>query len=444
MATLIRMPKLGLTMNEGLVSSWRKYEGDDVSKGEIILDVATDKLTFEVESPLDGVLLKIIVQEGQSVPVGEILAAVGTPGEDLSDILAADEIHEISGREKQIPVKSDPLSVESSRLLIKASPRAKKTARDNGLDINLVHGTGPEGRIIQKDVMTFLEKTRRPAAKSSPLASKVAAELGIDLAGIPAKGRIMKEDVLAAAEAARGKIGEISAGAEPEKDKNIPVTQMRKVIGERMFNSSSTIPSVTYNMEIDFTELVRFRNKIKGEMKTGGAKISFNDILIKMCALVLCEQPMCNASLEGDHFVLHGDANIGLAVAVEGGLVVPNIKAAQSKTIGEIASETDALVDKARNNTLTIDEITGGTFTITNLGMFGIHSFNPIINPPEACILAVNAIVKRPVMEKDEVVARSVCMLCLTADHRIVDGADAAGFLVRLKELIENPYLMLL
>lgn len=453
MATSIKMPKLGLTMNEGLVSSWRKSEGDTVAKGEILLDVATDKLTFEVECPEDGVLLKIIVPEGQSVPVGELLGVIGFPGEDISSVPVNDrktaKVHE-DIETGPSSATTGPVAAEKPRAFVKASPRAKKTARDNGLDISEVRGTGPDGRIIQKDVLAFLEGSKHRIPKSSPLASIMAKELGVDLSAVSVKGRIMKGDVLAAAETAVGtepqamkeKICKASVGGETGKDRNIPLTQMRKVIGERMFRSSATIPSVTYNIEVDFTELVLFRDRIKDKMKAEGTRISFNDILMKMCAVVLEEQPMCNATIDGDHFILHGDVNIGLAVAVEGGLVVPNVKVVQSKTLREIAVETDSLVEAARTNGLTMDDITGGTFTITNLGMFGIHSFNPIINPPEACILAVNAIVKRPVVVDDEIVTRSICMLCLTADHRIVDGADASRFLARLKEIIENPYLM--
>jgi len=212
-----------------------------------------------------------------------------------------------------------------------------------------------------------------------------------------------------------------------------------------MTHSASTIPSVVFNIEVDFSEFISFRSKIKKEVSDRGAKVSFNDMLMKVCAKALMENPMANASYDQgtQEYILRDEVNIGLAVAVPGGLLVPNVKSVQSKSIYEIASVTDALVDKARNNKLGMDDMLGGTFTISNLGMFGMHDFTPIINPPEACILAVNAIVEKPVAVNGAVEIRPISMIGLTADHRILDGADAAKFLARIKELIENPYLLM-
>lgn len=460
MAEIIKMPKLGLTMTEGMVSSWRKAEGDRVSKGEVIADVSTDKLAFEVESPIDGVLLKIIVQEGQMVKVGEPIGVVGEPGENVSLESLETSTAEVqeAGENDKTPSDSPVESVGSDsarpKSLIKASPKAKRLAREKGLDITKIKGTGPEGRIIAKDVLAFWQENKeRKPSKVSPVASKMAKELGIDLSSIDAeKGRIMKADVLRALEAPVGKDvaeretvkPEVEASTKQGKSERIPLTQMRKVIGERMLLSTSTMPSVTYNIEVDFREFLDFRNKLKNKMEAKGIRISINDILIKVCAIALKEYPMCNSSMEGDHILLHEDVNIGLAVAVDGGLVVPNVKAVQKKTLYEIAVEANRLIEAARKGTLSVDDITGGTFTITNLGMFGMHSFTPIINPPEACILGVNAIVERPVVLNGAIITRPMSMLCLTADHRIIDGADAAKFLLRIKELIEEPYLMLI
>ncbi|MDK2783274.1 MAG: hypothetical protein PWQ32_863 [Thermococcaceae archaeon] len=458
MAEIIKMPKLGLTMTEGMVASWRKSEGDTVSKGEIIADISTDKLTFELESPVDGVLLKIIVQEGQVVAVGEPIGIVGEPGENVSlgtsDSSTSDDQDAPKNDKATSNSQKETAGVApaSPRGLIKASPKAKRLIREMGLDITKIKGTGPEGRIIAKDVLAFAKESKK-TLKASPVASKMAEEFGVDMSSIDAeKGRIMKEDILRALKTLVDKDvseketvkPEVGFSVKQEKSKRLPLTQMRKVIGERMLLSTSTMPAVTYNMEVNFKEFLDFRNKLKAKMEPKGVRISINDILMKICSIALKEYPMCNSSMEGDHILLHEDVNIGLAVAVDGGLVVPNVKAVQDKTIYEIAVETKRLVEAARKGNLSVDDMTGGTFTITNLGMFGMHSFTPIINPPEACILGVNAIVERPVVLNGTITTRPMSMLCLTADHRIIDGADAAKFLSRIKEMIEEPYLMLI
>lgn len=418
MAALVTMPKLGLTMNSGSVSEWKKKEGDAVNKGEILFIAATDKLTFDVESPEEGFLLAILVNINEEVSVGSPLAVIGEKGEDYSSLIGV----------------SPELT---SRGFIKASPLAKKTARDLGVDISQIHGSGPEGRIVKKDVVAFAESpSAYEKVKASPVAERMAAELGVDLAAIEKQGRIMKEDVMTAVSSLPSRI--------LAEDRCIPLSNMRKVIGERMLLSTTSIPAVSYNMEVDFTFLIAFRKSVKEAVSKQGVKISYNHIFMKICAQVLMEYPMANASLEGQEVILHGNANIGLAVALEGGLVVPNVKAVQTKSLSQLAVETEDLVARARANQLELEEIQGGTFTITNMGMFGLHSFTPIVNPPEACILAINAIVDRPVVIDGELKVRPMAMLSLSADHRLLDGADAAKFLARIKELAENPYLLLL
>lgn len=498
MATLVTMPKLGLTMTEGTVSSWSRNKGDEIKKGEIILVVATDKLTYEVEAPADGILLDIYVAEGGSAPVGENIAVIGEAGEkiEVSPVSGAEEVAEVEESVEAVedepvssvpeaaetvpassgPVKASPLARKWARIFsmdlsgvrgtgpegrvvkedvmkmavkFKASPLARKMARDLGIDITEVPGSGPFGRTVKKDVLSYSEEMKGRAAKASPVASRMAEDLGVDLASLGKDGRIMKEDVMKAA--GMGAVAEKAAKPEVavseilSGEKRVPLTPMRKVIAERMFQSASTIPSVVFNMEVDFSQFMDFRNKIKKEVSDKGAKVSFNDLLMKACAKALMEHPMANASYDegAAEYVLHDFVNIGLAVAVEGGLLVPNVKSVQSKSIFEIASETDTLVDKARNNRLSMDDMQGGTFTISNLGMFGMQNFTPIINPPEACILAVNAIVEKPVVIDGAIEIRPMSVIGLTADHRILDGADAAKFLARIKELIENPYLLM-
>ncbi len=438
MATPVTMPKLGLTMNSGTISRWNRQEGEPIGKGELLMTVATDKLTFEVESPAEGTVLKIVVPEGRDVPVGEILAYIGQPGESIDDTIAAGADPRKKKIEQGPEDRKPAVSVEkiSGPSGLRATPLARKMARESGIDISQVPGSGPGGRIVRKDVDAFVVSPSRGKTKASPTAEKMAADLGVDITGLETQGRVMKADVATAASQAKP-----FPGAE---DVRIPLTRMRKIIAERMSLSRATIPSVTFNMEADFTALMEFREKIKAEGAKKGVKISYNHILMKICASAVKEVPLANASFDGDAIVLHGNVNMGIAVSVDGGLLVPNVKAVQAKTLLEVALETEHLVEQARSGKLGLEDMQGGTFTLTNLGMFGMHSFSPIVNPPEACILGVNAIVEKPAVVNGSVVIRPMSVLSLVADHRILDGAEAARFLARIREMVENPWLLLL
>lgn len=308
-------------------------------------------------------------------------------------------------------------------------------AREKGMDLSAIQGTGPRGWVVSRDV---LDAEERGTAKASPVASRMAREAGLDLASLGASGRLMKADVVAS-------IASMGLG---ENDRVIPATQMRRIIGERMLESVNTIPAVNYFVDVDMSELEALRKRLNDRMK-GGVRISVNDILMKLCAKLLAETPMANASVQVEEgritgFVLHGSVNIGLAIALPGGLIVPNIKEVQNKGLKEIAETRVDLVERARCGALTPDDTMGGTFTLSNLGMSGIDNFTPIINPPEAAILGVGSTRKKPVVVEGEVVVRPIASFCLSADHRLLDGADAAALLAKLKELIENPELFLL
>ncbi|NCC96703.1 MAG: 2-oxo acid dehydrogenase subunit E2 [Synergistales bacterium] len=428
MSTTLTMPKLGLTMTEGTVSKWLKKEGDAVTSGEALFVVSTDKITYEVTAEREGLLLKVYVEENGSVPVGAPVAVIGDQGE------AVEDSHPVSG-DAPVPVeesKEKPREVERPATVVssgkvKATPKARKTAKEKGIDLRTVVGSGPDGRIKNKDVLAA-------GPKASPVAAKMAKDLGVDLGSIDRDGRIMKSDVLSA------------AAGRAQEDSEVPMTAMRRIIAQRMLESTQTIPTVTYEMDLDCTAMIALREKAKPSAAKAGAKITYNDIIMMACAKVLVEQPMCNSSvdMEGQRYILHSSVNIGLAVAVEGGLLVPNVKDVQDKSLLEVAASTDELVQRSRENRLLPQDMEGGTFTISNLGMFGMRSFTPIVNPPESCILAVNAMEDRAVVVDGQVVVRTMTTLCLTADHRSVDGADAAKFLARLKELLESPVLLLL
>lgn len=444
MAQIITMPKLGLTMTEGTISKWCKSEGEAVKIGDALFEVSTDKITNQVEAESEGVLRKILVPEGEAVPVTAPVAVLAAAGEDISGALkeaGANTADAPSEEKAEAPAAANAAAPAASSGSVIASPLAKKLARENNIDLSLLKGTGPEGRIVEKDIKIYMEE-RSKKVKATPAAGKMAADIGVDLNSIDKQGRIMKEDVLAAA---RPKAAP-QAQAVPllHEDTKVAPSTMRKVIAERMSASWSLSPRVTFNMEVDVTNMKGFRENLKEPAAAEGAKLTFNHILMKICAKALTEFPYINASFDGRDIILHKDVNIGMAVALDEGLLVPNVKAVQGKSLLQIAKETEKQVEAARKGALLPDDMTGGTFTITNLGMFGIESFSPIINQPELAILGVNAIIEKPVAVKGQVVIRPMMNLSLTADHRVIDGAMAAKFMARIRELIENPYLLLL
>jgi pyruvate dehydrogenase E2 component (dihydrolipoamide acetyltransferase) len=434
MAFAVTMPKLGLTMSAGTVAQWRKKEGDTVAKGEILFVVATDKLTFEVEVQEGGTLLQVLVPEGKEVAVGALLAYLGEKGELVGSVADSTPETVTEVLRDELP-NGAAKGVAPGATRVSASPLAKKVARETGVTLVGIKGTGPDGMVVRRDVELAHQSASR--VKTSPVAKRIAEDLGVDVASLARKDRIMKADVLEAAPLPR------EEPRLPGVTKRIPVSPMRRVIADRMSESSRSIPVVTYNMETDCTGITALRNALRDPFSKNGIRLSFTHILMKICAQVLAEMPMANASIDGNEFVLHDDVNIGIAVAVEGGLLVPNLKGVQTKTLSEIARDTEVLVEKARSGKLQMTDMQAGTFTITNLGMFGINDFTPIINPPEACIMAMNAIVDRPVVREGQIVVRPMTVIGITADHRIIDGVDAARFLSRVRELMENPYLLL-
>jgi len=418
MAEVIRMPRLSDTMEEGVIVGWLKKEGDAIEPGDLLAEVETDKATMELESYQEGTLLHIAVKEGP-VPVDSVIAVLGKEGEDYQSLLDEAKEEEASKEEESKEEaeaekedkedgdamdkakKTDATDQEStpSDGRVKASPLAKKMASDKGIDIKSISGTGDGGRIIKRDI----EK---------------AVESGVQRAAVAP-----------------------SIDIESRADQILPISQMRKVIAKRLGESKFTSPHFYITAEIDMDRAIDARESLNaGEEEE---RISFNDIIIKAVAMALRHHPFVNSSWEGDKIIQHGDINIGVAVAVDEGLLVPVIRQADYKSLSQIKSEIVELAGKARNKKLTPEEMQGNTFTISNLGMFGVDEFTAIINPPDACILAVGTINTKPVVRDGQIVIGNTMKITLSCDHRIVDGAVGAQFMKTLRSYLENPMKML-
>lgn len=433
MANILVMPKLGLTMSEGVISNWRKQEGDIIKKGEILFDVETDKLTNEYEAINEGVLRKILVSSG-TVPVLAPVAIIGDEDEDITELLSrtgAGEAEETDVKTDNNAKSSTVAAVTGGR--VKASPRAKKIAAELEVDINLIKGTGADGSITENDVKNYSEKEKENKKKVSPAALLAAENIGVDISKIEKDTRIMKDDVI------KFKLSEeLQRFADPQEFRK-PMSAMRRIIAKRMLESKQVSPTVTFNIKVDITAMKQFREEIKET-----AKISYNDILVKVLSRILLEFPLLNSSVEENDIIIRNYVNVGVAVALPEGLLVPVVKYANVKGLKEISEEIKTMAEKAKNNELSPDELTGGTFTISNLGMYGIESFAPIVNQPEVAILGVNSIREEAVVVNGELKIKPMMNLSLTADHRVVDGAVAAEFLAKLKDYIEKPGLLLL
>lgn len=436
MAKVVVMPKLGLTMTEGTVSSWLKKEGDAVKEGEPLFEVETDKLTNTIEASATGVLRKIIAGEGVTVPVLDKIAVIAAADEDISGLLAPGAAPAAAAPAASAAPAAAAAPARPAGERVVASPRAKKLAKEKGIDIALVTGTGPNGRVTEEDVENYKAAPAapaEPAVKASPLAAKVAADAGIDLADVPNHGRVLAQDILSYLENSREK------GAEAEREETVAMNGMRKAIAKNMLNSHMTSPTVTFNLGVDMTAMKDYREQLKGK----DIKVSYTDLLVKFVAKALTEYPLLNCSVADNKIIYKHYVNMGVAVALDNGLVVPNVPDADKKSLTQIHDEVKDLAEKARSGGLPMEALKGGTFTITNLGMYGIESFSPIINQPEVAILGVTTMEDKVVVRNGEMVIRPIMNLSLTADHRVVDGSVAAEFLQRVKTLLENPALML-
>lgn len=420
-------------MTEGLITKWLKNEGEAVLQGEPLFEMETDKLTITIDSTAAGTVLKLLRQESETVAITEPIAIIGTPGEDISGLLPqASETSPLTV-ELAPSLPSAPVAVQqAANPRVFATPRARMTARERGLAVEDVHGSGPDGLVIERDILAYAPP------KATPTAKKLAQINGVDLktlSGSGVNGRIMKQDVLHAAAAPASPMSQPDAGRETV----IPLSGMRRTIASNMSASLQTMAQANHRIRVDMRECVRLRQKLKED----GIKVTYTDILVLAVARALAQFPVMNSTMGDNCIITKHYVNMGIAVALDNGLIVPNLKDAHKLSLVQIHEQAAQLVQKAKAGTLSMDEYTGGTFTITNLGMYEIDEFTPIINPPEAGILGIGAIVDTPVAIEGRVEIRPVMTLSLTYDHRIVDGAPAAQFLQQIKRLLCNPYLLL-
>jgi len=427
-ANVIRMPKMSDTMEEGVISSWLKKVGDSVESGDILAEVETDKATMELEAYEDGTLLYTAVEEGSGVPVDGIIAIIGEEGADYEALLKAEKSGGKKEEKESQPKKesndkkddeqqksnattqsSSQTSASSDNGRIKASPLAKKIASDKGIDLSNVNGSGPDGRIVKKDVEDY-------TPSSQPQQSEKAS------ADQPAPINLPKV------------VGE-------ENSEKVELSQMRKAIARRLSESKFSAPHFYLTMEINMDKAIAARKSMN---EVAPVKISFNDMVVKAAAAALRKHPDINVSWKEDHIMKHDHIHVGVAVAIPEGLIVPVVKFADNKTLSHISAEVKELAQKAKDKKLQPEEFSGNTFTISNLGMFGIEEFTAIVNPPDACIMAVSGIKETVIVKDGEMKPGNVMKVTMSCDHRAVDGATGAQFLVTFKELLEDPVRILI
>lgn len=439
MATKIIMPKLGMAMAEGVVAKWNKRDGDQVKKDEEIAVIMSKKITYKLTASVAGIL-RILVREKETRPINTTLAFITAPGEAIPAVeqVAVSAAPSASAAAAAAPVPAAPAPTTVKPGFVPASPAARRLAKEKGIDLALIKGTGADGMVTESDVTRFIEESAKAAAPVEVLATsaarKLAGQRGLKLADIPGTGiggRITEEDILAFEARA-------IAPAAPTAARITPFVGMRQAIAEHMVESLHSMAQLTMMMEVDVTELVKLREQVKADFE-----VTYTDLLVKAVAKTLKRHPLLNATLIGEEIHQLESIHIGVAVALQEGLIVPVVRDADKRTVQEIAQQVRRLAQGARDNSLSVDEVTGSTFTITNLGNYGIDGFTPIINAPEAAILGVGRIAERVVVHEDQIARRKMMVLSLTIDHRLVDGAPGGEFLRVLAELLENPYRLL-
>lgn len=469
MAEIIIMPKLGFNMNEGKLVQWYKSEGEEITKGEPLFSVETDKTNMDIEATSDGVVKKLLIEEGDQIPVTLPIAVIGSADEDVSaavadakaqlaaggaDVSDVDEAAAVAEQaEAPAEAKTPAAAPKTADGVIKITPRARRVAAENDLAVEdlAIEGTGWQGGICEKDILEYLASNK---VKATPVAAAMAKAEGIDLADIKGSGvngKIMKEDVekviaaakkavAAAEDQAHAGAGEITPDGK-EIGEKVPYAGVRKVIGDRLAESKFTAPHLYFTQKVNMEDVLALRKKVN---EVQDKKTSVTDFIAKAVIMTLKKYPEMNSSLVGETIERYKSINLGIAVASPTGLIVPNIKNSQDMSVVEISKASTPLFDKARAGKLAVDEYAGGTFTISNLGMFGIENFTAIINPPEVGILSISSTKDEPfvVTKEDgskEIQIKPMMNIQLTVDHRIIDGLLAAQFVTNVKNLLENP-----
>lgn len=469
MAEIIIMPKLGFNMNEGKLVQWYKSEGEEITKGEPLFSVETDKTNMDIEATSDGVVKKLLIEEGDQIPVTLPIAVIGSADEDVSaavadakaqlaaggaDVSDVDEAAAVAEQaEAPAETKTPAAAPKTADGVIKITPRARRVAAENDLAVEdlTIEGTGWQGGICEKDILEYLASNK---VKATPVAAAMAKAEGIDLAdvrGTGVNGKVMKEDVekviaaakkavAAAEDQAHAGAGEITPDGK-EIGEKVPYAGVRKVIGDRLAESKFTAPHLYFTQKVNMEDVLALRKKVN---EVQDKKTSVTDFIAKAVIMTLKKYPEMNSSLVGETIERYKSINLGIAVASPTGLIVPNIKNSQDMSVVEISKASTPLFDKARAGKLAVDEYAGGTFTISNLGMFGIENFTAIINPPEVGILSISSTKDEPfvVTKEDgtkEIQIKPMMNIQLTVDHRIIDGLLAAQFVTNVKNLLENP-----
>jgi pyruvate dehydrogenase E2 component (dihydrolipoamide acetyltransferase) len=438
MATKVHMEALSPTMEEGQIVKWLKSEGDAVSNGDVLAEIETDKATMELVARGEGVLRKILLDEGGNAPVGDVIAVIAGEDEDISDLVGGDGAEAPSGDEDEEEEEAreaeegeaeedeaEPKKEKAAEKVdeapeedeaeddrrIKASPLARRLAEEEGLKLSAIEGSGPGGRIVKRDVEKAAEEGVAEEAPAAP--APTAPE-------VPAFHPDSEEDY-----------------------EDVPLSQMRKTIAKRLVQSIGPVPHFFLTVDVDMTRAVEARARINALLEKEGVKVSFNDIVLKATAMALKKHPECNAHWGGDHVRRFNRVHLGVAVAIEDGLITPVIRDAHLKGLAHIAQEVRALAGRAREKKLKPEEYTGSTFSVSNLGMFGIEEFTAVINPPEAGILAVGAMEERPVIVDGELDVQTRMKITMSCDHRVIDGAQGSRFLQTLTAILEEPLVAL-
>jgi pyruvate dehydrogenase E2 component (dihydrolipoamide acetyltransferase) len=465
LATSMVMPQMGYDMHEGKVVRWLKKEGEEVIRGEVIAEIETDKATVEYEAYTGGVMAKIVAEEGVTIPVGGLIAVITNPGEAIPEgILDAET--PAAPAAPAAPVETDDSSdtddwklpapeqaaPASSNGEVRASPLARRLAEERGIDLSTLTGTGPGGRITEADVPAQGAPAAAPAAagtagaqngyiKASPLAKRLARERGIDLStltGTGPEGRITEIDVPEHAPAAPAASAAAPAAPAGLTSENVELSRMRQAIARVTVDSWTTAPHFYVSVDIDMTKAMAFRRDVNDELDAE-SRVSVNDLIVKASAIAIGRHPKFNSFFRDDHLQMNASINVGIAIALDSGLIVPGINGCDVKTLVEIAAASRDLASRASSGSLRNDEYSGTTFSVSNMGMFDIESFTAIIYPPHAAILAVGTVKEQPVVRDGELAIAQIMKATLSIDHRVADGAEGAQFLVEIKKLLQNP-----